>query len=63
MIRVTKSGKDDHLLVGACEICGCEVECQTRDTTLGMRGQDMQTIRWIPCPSCKHPTLYVKEKE
>ena len=61
-IRVTKSGKDDRLMLGVCEQCGCEIECLTRDTRVGARGQESVPVRFIECPSCA-AIIYVKEKE
>lgn len=62
MIRITKSGKNDVLMAGACEQCGCEVECMRHDATPGKRGQQAETVYFVACPSCRHQHLYVKEK-
>ncbi len=65
MIKVTKAGKcgiHDKLMTGTCARCECEAECMTSDTQIGARGQEMEIVRFIRCPSCG-TQLYVKEKE
>ncbi len=62
-IRITKSGKDDKQMAGACEQCGCEVECMKHDATPCQRGQQQEQAYFVCCPSCRHQHLYVKEKQ
>ncbi len=62
MIRVKKYGYNQTPLSGACENCGCEIECIEVDTNSAVKGQDMSPVNFVHCPTCGNPIYVVKEK-
>ncbi len=62
MIQIIKNGKAGNLMIGTCDNCECQIECNARDTQIASRGQDMQMVRRVECPECGNQ-IYVKEKE